>query len=588
MRHLKPILLILLGCSLLLSLFSFNYMRQHQFWGDVPLAAILSAWMSLNLAWAFYQMKQKTQFIYQLCSILSGLLLGQAFVYTSPLLFIGFLPLLYLKQELERPGSSTKMSSHWAYAFNAFMVWNIYATYWVANAALIPALVAFSINSLFMTVPWTAAIYFERKFPQLKAYSLVFFWISFEWIHQHWEISWPWLNLGNGFAFYKQWIQWYDWTGIFGGSLWVLLVNLILIQSVQNKRFVKSKLILACLLILLPIGIGIYKYHNIHLEGTPLKIGIVQPNYEPHYEKFEIDQREQMLRFEKLSQQILSSDLSYLIWPETSFEYISTDEFDDDWRIQRMKLLLRNQSDLCLVAGLSTLKSFKPGEELTDAARENKREGFPRFYEIQNSAVQVKSDSTPIPVYVKSKLVPGVETFPYRNFLPFLKPIVDQLGGSVHGLGKQKERSVFINDSVSIAPVICYESIYGNYIGDYIRKGAQAIFIMTNDGWWDQTPGHIQHLAFGALRAIEFRRPIARCANTGISCFINARGDVLQSLEYGKQGSISGTLNLSTQRTVYQQTGDLIASMCLIASVLALFFMFTKFLQARFSKNQSL
>lgn len=102
--------------------------------------------------------------------------------------------------------------------------------------------------------------------------------------------------------------------------------------------------------------------------------------------------------------------------------------------------------------------------------------------------------------------------------------MVDKLGGSVQGLGRQRERSVFESGSTKIAPVICYESIYGNYIGDYIRNGAEAIFIMTNDGWWDDTPGYHQHLAYGILRAIEFRKPIARSANTGISCFVDAKG----------------------------------------------------------------
>ena len=83
-----------------------------------------------------------------------------------------------------------------------------------------------------------------------------------------------------------------------------------------------------------------------------------------------------------------------------------------------------------------------------------------------------------------------------------------------------------------MAPVICYESVYGEYSTGYIKKGAQAIFIMTNDGWWDNTAGHRQHLYFASLRAIEARRAIARSANTGISAFVNQRGDILQPTRY--------------------------------------------------------
>lgn len=577
---------ILLGSCLLLVAFSANFMMGHVFWGNYPLVLLLPLWLCLIFGLILFKtsLLQNQSGIW--LSILSGILLGKAFVYDSPLLFIGFLPLLFLKYKLENQASKPRILIHGVYAFNAFVVWNICATYWVANAALIPGIVAILLNSFFMSIPWCASVLFERYFPKIMGFSLLFFWISFEWVHQSWEISWPWLTLGNGFAFYSKWIQWYDYTGTFGGSLWILLVNILFSKTYQNNTWNWSYIPGAFLLILIPVWIGYYKYDRVNLNGKDIEIGIIQPNYEPHFEKFSIDQRVQMQRFEMLSKSACTVNTKYLIWPETSFEYVQIDQFETDWRIQRMKEIIGNSSELCLVSGLTTLKPFKEGEPLTDAARENKRGGYPRFYEIQNSAVQIRSDSSAIPVYVKSKLVPGVETFPYRKLLPFLKPIVDKLGGSVHGLGIQKERSVFSNKSDSIAPVICYESIYGNFVGDYIRKGAQAIFIMTNDGWWDDTPGHKQHLAFGALRAIEFRRPIARCANTGISCFINSRGDISKSLAYGKEGSITNTIAFSSYETIYTKTGDLIAYVCLIFSLISLFFLLTIILQVRFLKNR--
>lgn len=582
----RSVIGILIVGSLILMAISANYMVGHPFWGNYPLMLLLPFWLSVNFG---YLLLKKSNFLSSSriwLSIITGLILGKAFIYDSPLLFIGFIPLLLLKAELERQTEKTKMSVHWVFAFNAFVIWNIVATYWVANAALIPACVAILLNSFFMTIPWCSSILFERYFPKVQGFSLIFFWIGFEWVHQSWEISWPWLTLGNGFAFYSKWIQWYDCTGTFGGSLWILLVNILFSKVYQNRRFNWVYIPISLLIVLVPIWIGYYKYDRVNLSGNLVEVGIIQPNYEPHFEKFSIDQREQMQRFAALSKKARTANTKYLLWPETSFEYIEIDQFDTDWRIQTMKDLIGPDSEMCLVSGLTTLKTFKEGEHLSDAARENKRGGFPRFYEIQNSAVQISSYSNDIPVYVKSKLVPGVETFPYRKLLPFLKPIVDKLGGSVHGLGKQSERSVFHCNSLSIAPVICYESVYGNYVGDYIRKGAQAIFIMTNDGWWDDSPGHKQHLAFGALRAIEFRRPIARCANTGISCFVDARGDISQALAYGKQGSITGTIAFTNQETFYSKSGDFIAYVCLIFSLIALLFLLTIILQVRFLKSQ--
>jgi apolipoprotein N-acyltransferase len=191
------------------------------------------------------------------------------------------------------------------------------------------------------------------------------------------------------------------------------------------------------------------------------------------------------------------------------------------------------------------------------------------YLDVQNSAVQIDQQDS-MQVYFKSKLVPGAEQFPFRNILAFLKPLVDMLQGSVAGLTTQGTRDVFVSPEGAVAPVICYESVYGEYVGGYIHNGADLIFIMTNDGWWDETPGHIQHLKLGALRAIEHRRPIARSANTGISCFITARGEILQPTKYGEAVAIRGTVAPAKEITVYTRWGDIIARVSVILAVLLL------------------
>ncbi|HEX5624713.1 MAG TPA: apolipoprotein N-acyltransferase [Saprospiraceae bacterium] len=578
---LLPVLAFLGG-----AVFAAKHMANNHLWGNWPLVLLLGGWMAFILfnRWLRPPAQENAGLLW--LSILAGTLLGLGFLFSSPLLFVGFAPLMILSERLEASDSPGKTLLQWSYAFNSFVIWNLVSTYWVANAALIPGLAAFFLNSLFMTVPWMLMILLGRKLPKWKYAAFAAFWIAFEWNHHVWEISWPWLTLGNGLAFVPKWIQWYDLTGCFGGSLWILTINILLAKAflnpVQRMRLGTA----AALIWLLPVGFGYLKYAQFSPGGQPVEIAVIQPNYEPHYEKFQIDPADQMTRFENLSRKVIGPHTQYLVWPETSFEYLDVDQFGTDWRIQRMRALLAEYPGLRLVTGIGSLKGFRDGEALTDAARENTRGGFPRFFEIQNSAIQVSGMDASIPVYVKSKLVPGVETFPYRRLLPFLKPLVDQLGGSVHGLGRQKEREVFTTGTLKIAPVICYESIYGNYIGDYIRKGAQAIFVMTNDGWWDDTPGYRQHLAFGALRAIEFRKPIARSANTGTSCFITARGDIQQATEYGKQASLNGSLLFNDHQTFYQTAGDFIAWFCAAASLCFLIVLLFIVLKARFSKNR--
>ncbi len=559
-------------------------MHGQLLWGHYPLFFSLGAWMGLSL---LLQWKLKTlqnlDRSYWL-STLSGFLLGKAFVFTSPLLAVGFVPLLVASTVLEKSGPNPLWKHAWI-AFHGFLVWNICATYWVANAALIPGLVAFTLNSLFMTAPWIASVKLGRYFPRLRWISFIAFWICYEWVHHIWEISWPWLTLGNGLAFVSKWIQWYEYTGTFGGSLWVLLLNLLIFQVLMDYPYRYLRILCLVGLLVLPPLLSLQILKKVHTAGQPVEVGIVQPNYEPHYEKFRVDPELQMIKFEKLSRSALTPNTRFLIWPETSFEFLTNGKFEEHWSLPRMKQIVSVYPSLCLVTGLGTLKTFSKAEPLSNAARPN-RQGFPEYFEVQNSATMICGDASEYPIYVKSKLVPGVETFPYRQFLPFLKPVIDILGGSVYGLGKQKERTVFEQSHLKIAPVICYESIYGEYIGGYIRKGAQAIFIMTNDGWWDNTPGHVQHLYFGALRAIEYRRPVARSANTGISCFINAKGEILNPTSYGKDAALIKTITFSDQRTFYLEYGDLIAYSAAILSAILLILGLLTALRVRISKNR--
>jgi apolipoprotein N-acyltransferase len=207
-----------------------------------------------------------------------------------------------------------------------------------------------------------------------------------------------------------------------------------------------------------------------------------------------------------------------------------------------------------------------------------RRPGDTMYYEILNAAIQIDPSTREVPLYRKSKLVPGPEILPYRRIFFFMKPLIDKLEGTTAGVGTQPERSVFSSDAGKVAPAICYESVFGEYVTGYIQKGAQAIFIMTNDGWWDNTAGHRQHLYFASLRAIETRRAIARSANTGISAFVNQRGDILQPTRYDEPIAIKGSIRFNDSITFYIRWGDAVARIALFTSIL---FLLNTFVRSR-------
>ena len=222
--------------------------------------------------------------------------------------------------------------------------------------------------------------------------------------------------------------------------------------------------------------------------------------------------------------------------------------------------------------GVSSFRIYPDNEHATSTARH--RDGM--IYDMYNTALFLGRSGEP-KVYHKSILVVGVEKMPFLKYLGFLGDLVINIGGTSSSLGVQNEPTNFIaNDGLQVAPVICYESVFGSYVAKYVQKGAGLIFIITNDGWWKNTPGYKQHFAFSRLRAIETRRSIARSANTGISCFINQRGDVLQSTDWWQEEVIQGTLNVNTKLTFYVKYGDYIARISMFVAVLILLFLISQ------------
>lgn len=550
----------------------------QQLWGYRPLLLLLAAWGAIT-AFRYWRSQGKAGMEshprWLLLCTLSGVLLGLGFPGLFPfplLLFVAWVPLLVLLQELEAAGASWRRI--FRYSYHTFVIWNILATYWVANTALVAGLFAILVNSLFMSAVVVVAMQSRKRMPRFGFLILVVYWLSFEYLHLNWELTWPWLTLGNGFAQWYPLVQWYEYTGVFGGSLWIWVANLLAFQIWQRYRDQQKwpvpTLLRLALLVALPVAVSLGIYTTWRDEGPKIDVAIVQPNYEPHYEKFDIPERVQLERFLQLSSQVTDSLTDYLVFPETSFGLVESTKMNEYPSFNSLRDFMRPYPQLRIVSGIDGYHIFEPGEPHSDYVRSQQRaNGDVLHYEVFNAAVELSPVvNTPIPLYKKSKLVPGPEIFPFRHIFFFLKPLVERLDGTTAGLATQPERSVFNTGKAGIGPAICYESVFGEYFTGYIRKGAQAIFIMTNDGWWDNTAGHRQHLWFASLRAIETRRSIARAANTGISAFVNTRGDISQATPYGEQAAIRQEITLNNHLTFYAKWGDVIARIALFLTLL--------------------
>lgn len=586
MNQSRGILIALIVCLALVGWMSYEMIVRHAaqlLWGYRPLVLFTGLWgliVSIRL-WFLDRKKEEGAINWRWLGLSYGsaILLSIGFPDLLPmpiLMFIGFVPLLIVEAEVSKQYPAKTGRKVFRYAYQTFILWNILTTYWVTNTALVAGFFAIGTNALLMCGPFVLFHYTKRAMPRMGYAAFIAYWIAFEYLHLNWEMTWPWLTLGNSFAEFPSWIQWYEYTGVFGGSLWILLLNVMLFkawQKYQTAQLTIKAWAYPLALIVLPIVASLVMYYNYQEIGKPANVVVVQPNYEPHYEKFDIPERMQLERFLELSASQVDTETDYLVFPETSFGYVETTRLEEYPTIQRIREFMQPFPKLKVIMGLNAYHDLLPDEPHGRATREREdKRGNKTYFEIYNAAIQLSNENPDIPFYKKSKLVPGPEIFPFRTLLFFMEPVIKKLEGTVEGVGGQAERGVMRSQSGVIAPVICYESIFGEYHTGYFRKGkeAQAIFVMTNDGWWDNTAGHRQHLYFSSLRAIETRRPVARSANTGISAFINQRGDITKATKYNEAAAIQSEILLNSNYTFYVQWGDIIARICIFLTIILL------------------
>lgn len=523
-----------------------------------------------------------------LLALLSGLLLWLGWpTYGFPLLLFGaFVPLLLAEHKIRHSANKVKGWRVLGLSYLSFFIWNIATTSWLYFATSFGMWFAVLVNSLLMALVFLFYHRFARKVSQGAAFTfLVCLWISFEYMHLHWDFSWPWLNLGNGFSEYTGWIQWYEFTGTFGGTLWIWLVNIVIFYAVsrlrQNEFTIKKllkKSIIPVLIILVPIGISqiiLASYFEIH-KGGGIEVVIIQPNIDPYKEKYTNTNDKVVELITALAQPKLTQNTEFVITPETVIaDNLLRSSTSFHPTLQRLRGNFAEFPKLSYLGGISLLDQFRDPKKAS--AQTNLYSDGVTYYNDYNSAMFF-NNSGPIEFYHKSKLVVGIENFPYKGILkPILGDAMIDLGGTVSTKTTQEERSVFTStNGIKAAPVICYESVYGEYVTGYVKNGADFLSIITNDAWWGNTQGHQQHLSLARLRAIETRRWITRSANTGISAIIDHTGNIIQSLDYDKQGVLNGTVKKHDNLTFYVQHGDYIARIAMFMGVFTLLFGFAR------------
>lgn len=507
--------------------------------------------------------------------ILPGLLLSASWLhdYTFFFIFIAFVPII------QKANTEQKAFKFWVYTYVNMLLWNTGSTWWVCLASVEGGIAAIVANSLLMTLPLLLYYYTQKRIQKpWSIFSLIFYWLTFEYMHLRWELTWPWLSLGNAFAGVPSWVQWYEYTGHLGGSIWVLLINIFIWKYYTNQSTKKAliRLITVASIIVIPLLISILLDSNINNKiQKKYHTIIVQPNIDPYNEKFgELSASEQLDKMLALAATKIKPETKLVMFPETALtDNIEDNKIEVNENILKLRKFIDSFPQTSILIGGNVYHVYQNGEVPQPTARK-----YPggMMYDIYNTAIYLEKNKK-TELYYKSKLVPGVEKMPYPQVFKFLEKYAIDEGGISGSLGVQEEREVFnVQDKFKIAPVVCYESVFGEYVTEYIKKGANVLCIITNDGWWGNTPGYRQHFNYARLRAIETRRTILRSANTGISGVIDEKGVSSKETKWWEPAVIEATFTPSSNITFYVKHGDYLALLCCWGSLIWLVFMIFK------------
>lgn len=415
-----------------------------------------------------------------------------------------------------------------------------------------------------------------------SAFVLGVVWAGLEWLRGWLFTGFSWNPLGVAFHESQVMAQGADILGVLGLSLLVVFVQVVLLQVARARSVKRWDLAVAALLVISLFGYGKYRIileqeaESVRLKALLVQINIPQDASEVLWTDLEIHQAYEDETLKAL-EAMKSSDGAlppqwpdWVVWPECALTgriLRANDGAWATWQINHDTISqVRTAGPFSLIFGVNELEAEKSGRDLV-----MKTHG--RAY----NSIAVMSPENELQTYRKRHLVIFGETIPFVDSLPFLKEIYEQqsgmqFGGSFTPGDSLEPLPIPAGETVIGAiPTVCFEDSVARLTRKFTRPGPQVIVNVTNDGWFKESPAAAQHFANARFRAIELRRPMLRCANSGVTAAVDSAGSTAHPGTGSRQvlvdakgshftrGSMLAELEIPLQPSfsLYEQIGDL-------------------------------
>jgi apolipoprotein N-acyltransferase len=336
--------------------------------------------------------------------------------------------------------------------------------------------------------------------------------------------------------------------GVYGLSALVAYVNATLAFALirdGRQRIVAVATAVAVLVGVAGWGTWRIREGSLTTGGTPIRVGIVQPNIEQEAKLAAGGDALQARRIFTtniaMTRDVVRRGAQFVIWPESAIPF----RFEDDPRGDDIRALAREVKVPILFGS-------------------DQQTGGTGQISIYNAAYQVQPDGETAAVYRKIHLVPFGEFVPLRRWLFFIRPLVD----SFIDFSPGDEMVMLPIGSHKASTAICYEVVYPSLVRDAVNRGSELLTTITNDGWYGQSSAPYQHFELAAMRSIEQGRYLARAANTGISGVVDPYGRIVRQSAIFEQVGIVEEVRFLTGKTIYAVVGDAVAYVALAITLL--------------------
>ncbi|MFI5304950.1 MAG: apolipoprotein N-acyltransferase [Nitrospiria bacterium] len=400
----------------------------------------------------------------------------------------------------------------------------------------------------------------SNTIPIPKAILNPILWTGLEFLRGHFFIPFPWDSLGYSQYRHLWLIQFADLTSVYGISFLIILINTVIFEVIfiffyhgklEKFPFVFSWVPIIAAFFLL---IAILAYGKIRLvlpnNGKTVKVSVIQGNIDQNKKWDERYRNETLSNYETLSRKAAENHPDVILWPETSVPFL----FEREREYRESLCQFVKSLHIPLLFGSPALDKTPSGNEWF------------------NSAYLINSDGILVDRYDKINLVPFGEYIPFQSILFFVNKLTEGIGDFKGG----NRPTVFALPEHPFGTLICFEVIFPELFRKFVNQGAVFMTTITNDAWFGDTSAPYQHLSMVVFRAVENRTPIARAANTGISGFIDSRGNVLATTSLFVPDQITVDLKYYEERTFYTQYGDIFGWSVLSACILLIGFALMK------------